>query len=391
VTQLTPEEIEQQREVMVDDIYVDTDLDSAVVKGTLIAYAILCLLGLITFKLKIFEPIEGFRFDLGPGLILLVLLHSTASWLGQEVDVKDYAYRSVFGKPTRELKTGFQFMPWGVMKKHTLKDARDLIQIQAPAPPELIQWTDEKIPLEPGMFRPLYVISGPPDENGNPDDLMNKRAQFGISYYGTATVDNALRFLIRFGTVEKFIDFAREYGDSSLNVLFQDKSASAILDNRQQISDRFDNQIRNRTRNLGVRIHPFEVTAYNLSHELAAAMRDYVEVGYRVKTGEAEAGLARVRLTEEGEGKAAAEKAMLLAKADGEAAMLTARANGLKQIKEGLPGADDSEILIYDASDELARNANLILGATGGYSDIASMIALNKRMTDKTPKKDDDK
>ncbi len=370
----------RQHTLLPPEIKIDTKLDKRIEYGTYAAYAVLLVVALFTWKVTWLHlgETDWLSFDVGPGLVLLIAIHAFFSVFKQNVGKDDFAIREVYGRVTAtKLSTGPKFNSFGLHQMEKIDEATRIRQLQAPGPPEIVQWTDEHVAIAPGKVAPIYMMTGAP--KGKSKSNLDKQMQLGISYYITWIIDDPLVFLLRMKTPERCNDLLREWGDEGLNEEFQDRTVGVVLDERTEINTELDDVLRTKTRGTGVQILQVGVTAYNLSHALAISMRDRISVDYDAETRIVKAKTKKREDTLDGEARAAARQAMGTADAKSEEALLNARAAGQGKMMETLsvPG---EVVIATEAARVIVPKGAPIFGATAGMMDALGPATVLKQV-----------
>lgn len=378
-----PKAFKSQVDVPLPEIKLAPRLYYFLVALALAIYAILISLSVLFWSTSIWSW-EWIKFDVGPGLILLVVAHLIASFAGKSVPLDGFGVLLFYGKALMPANSGPHFVPFLLVQLRILDNAQQIIQVQAPADPNDVFWGDEDEALPPGMSRPIFFNT----RSQNPGDKKNLDVQMtvGVMYYIISVITDPIVFLIRVGSVENARILLRDFGDSALNEDFATRTVNDAIEKVEEINSYMDDRVRKSCGGTGLTVTKAHVTKVNLSHKLAIAMRDRAAAPFAAETVviqarsladskiiDAQAEAASITLKAKAD--AGAELKDGAAKAAAELLMLQARGAGLQDIKNRT-GASGEAVLTSETAREVLPHAKAtFVGLEGGIKDMLGMVS----------------
>lgn len=338
--------------------------------GAFGVYALLLLVAWSTWDVMLIPGIPG--FNVGFPLLAIVLVHFFSSW--GAVDTDEWAAFYFYGRALRILPPGPYFMPKGLMQ--IKKESKKLRQFQAPGEPEQVFHGDNKLPLPPGMVRPIRITTraGRENETGHLDVQMTAEWSFYVQFQ----IKDFFQFITSVGDFDHAAKLIRDTGEAVLNDFASKHTMNGMIENLTEISEQLDNRIRALTNRWGMEIFEARILSPDVSHTLATELRNLPAERLRAEQTRTRAGAERERLEQEGAGAATARKAFLAAEADGREAFLVAEANGLeaKKVKLNISGED---VLVAEVASDAFKNADSVMvGAGDGVRDLLGAIKVGK-------------
>lgn len=331
--------------------------------GTIAAYVIFILAALLLWSV---QPVAG--LGVGFPLLLFVAIHISKSW--GMVETNEWAAFYFYGRALRVLEPGPYFRPWGLMQ--IKKAPAELDQFQAPGEPEEIFHGDSKLPLPAGKVRPIRITTREPTatEKGHLDVQMTAEWTFYVQFQ----ILDFFMFMSRVGSFENAKKLIRDTGEAVLNEFASKRTLNGMIKDLPKINRKLDDRIRALVNSWGMQVFEAKAFTPDVSHSLATAMRNLPIARLEAEQAETRGKGERRRLEEVGEGTAAAEKAMLLARAAGREALLAAEAKGLAAKKKALE-VDGEDILAADVATEMAKGATWgVVGGSDGARDMMGAV-----------------
>jgi regulator of protease activity HflC (stomatin/prohibitin superfamily) len=327
----------------------------------------LFIIALVTWDTKLFDT--GIAFDGGPTTILVALLYLALSL--KEVRVSEVGGAFCYGRALKHLDSGLHFLPFGLMQ--IKKNVRTVQSFQCPGEPETVQKGDDKVSLEPGKVRPIRAVTRAPSDEEK--DILDTRMTLDLNFVVQYAVTDIFDYVANFGNKEEVEKQLRDIGEATLAEEVTKNTPRTFIEKLADINKNLVEATQLRFENSGVRIISVRLISPDITHDVSSALANIpVERAKAVQTvvkAEAE----KTKRTKEGEGTAAAELALL-----------NARAEGQKKMKEELEVAGEA-VLAAQAVRELSDKTDvLVVGAEGGMKDVMGLIkgaqsALNSKVT----------
>ena len=299
----------------------------------------------------------GITFSGGPTLILLAMIYLMLSL--KEVGANEVAGAFCYGKALVRLSPGLHFIPLFLMQ--VLKAPRTVQEFQCPDDPERIFKGDDKETLPLGMVRPIRAVTRAPEniEKDILDTRMTLSVNFAVQYAITGIFD----YTANFGSTEEIQKQLRDIGEVTIVEDITQNTPASFIKNLPKINLKLAEQVKERFENSGVNIISVRLLSPDISHEVSMALAGIPKARAEAAQVEAKAEGEKTRLTKEGEGKGAAELALL-----------TAQANGRKVIMDALKVKGDI-VLATEAVRGLSDKTDvLIVGAESGMRDVMGLV-----------------
>ncbi len=236
-----------------------------------------------------------------------------------KVNVDQKGAMLFFGRPITDLNAGIFFAPFGIFKVE--KEKGTVFQDELPGEPETIfrEKEGEHGKTPEGMFPPIRILFGPPNENdtelkGNP---YNKSMVTEVTPVVAWRIESLTTFLKVMGDVK---NCRKNLSDKSISVCTEDFSkitpAKAMI-SLEGTNSKLKDKLENDTTKWGISIHDAFVKPFNFSHKLNSAVVSVSVSEQTALSTKVTADAEKYKLTEEGKGKAEAEKLFLKAQALG--------------------------------------------------------------------------
>lgn len=320
--------------------------------------ALFLFIGIVTWNILLFEGM-GLTFNSGPTAILAAIAYLIFSF--KEVGADEVGAAFSYGKALIVLSSGPRFIPFGLMQIR--KGPRLVQEFQCPGEPEKVFKDDDKKDLPPGMVRPIRVVTGGPTPATDKDDVLNARMTLIINFYVQWNITDVLDYASNYGSSEEVEKQVRDIGEGVLTEIAIGYSAASYIDNLLNINQRLTDAIQKRFENSGVDIISTRQISPDVSHELSSALLAIPKAKADAAKVVIEADAENHRLTKVGAGKAAAELAMLHARADGQKKMID---------QLGISG---ETIVAAEAVRALSDKTDvLVAGAEGGMRDMMGLV-----------------
>lgn len=307
-------------------------------------------------------------FNQNPTLIFLTLLYTGLSIKVVPADKRSGAYS--YGRALISVSPGLHFIPFLFIQ---LRNETRLVQeFQCPGDPEKVFKGDDKVPLPPGMVRPIRAVTRAPteDEKGVLDHQMTLTLNFVVQYEVFSVFD----FIANFGTFENVEKQLRDIGETTLAEYVTQQTPAKFIRNLKQINRKLVVSVQRRFENSGIRILSVRNISPDLSHEVSTALAQTPIKKAQAEQTVIESLAEKERLTNVGDGEAASELAKL-----------KARAEGQKKIKDDL-GVDGETVVAAGIAETVNDKADVYVFGSGGAAD-AAKLAKAVQATLKTPSK----
>jgi hypothetical protein len=355
-----------QEERPVEDVPNDQALYQTLRLWAWVAYAISAALALIVWG------ILSFFFDqphalLGFWSMAPTLLHFSLSIKRSHAEEITWFYS--YDVALVRARAGLRFVPFGLMNLEA--EPRDIQKINVPAHEDKIFWQDEKVPLPPGLTRPIFMSTTAiiRDPKGNPKSQAQQSV--GVGWFILWGINNVPNFRSNSHSRREVDGQLRMVSHAVIGEDIAANDLDTLLANLAQINLHLDDHLRTRTKNWGIEIYEVGLFKINPSHEFATAQRDAAMAPF----------LAQAKVTA---AKATARERILLGDADGRAEQarirgpLIGRAEGLKRILTDL-GVEGAEVLASDTARGIAENTELMMvGAGDGLRDILGAVRVGQ-------------
>lgn len=306
------------------------------------------------------------------------------------VGTDEVAGADFFGLPVIQFKRGPKWIPRLILNLN--KEKSTFVQSEFPGDADHIQWSDEKTPLDPGKVRPIFVLTGENPDGKLPTDVqmtigISVLAKFQLVHErffdliaNVSPVDDQQKADIRKtltggeNVSDLMLEVVRHLRDTSTAIMGEiagQLSYNEITSHLHLVNKLLHLRLEKTILTWGVRIVECRVTKTNPGHDFnekiqkraaAKAERDNLAT---VAEGE------RTKRILEGEGDAAAEQALL-----------EARAKGYAKIAE-VAKTDEGRVAISaDVAGKLAESdSNTIVVGTDGIKELVGLVTTIKKGT----------
>lgn len=310
----------------------------------------------------------SFGFNLGFPVALIPAVYVAFSL--RKVDTNERGALYFYGIALKNVGSGLHFvLPFlFTLEKYPV----NLKEIIEPAPRDSIFWGDEKEPLPPGKVRPIYVIAHSQtdvskeagDTGGAP---LNVQRQYGVAYYVLWSVSSDVAtFRQNSLSIQEAEAQIKAVSLTLLAQIIGSRTTEGVIAKQQEVNDDFVNALREQAVGMGIRIHKTGLQDFNISHEMAKAMRDRAEAEFAAQTViiGAEADAKRIKMLGKAEGKANRER---------EKGTLEGRAKGMAKIAKKLKVSGNAT-LASETVREGWPKSTVIAGAGPGTADLVAAV-----------------
>lgn len=256
----------------------------------------------------------GLAFNGGPTTILFVLVYLALST--REVPADEVAAAFSYGKALVILSSGLHFVPLGLIQIR--RGPRTVQEFQCPGEPETVQKTDDGIPLEPGMVRPIRVVTGG-SKGGK--DILDTRMTITLSFFVQWAITDVLDYASNYGSSTEIKKQVRDIGEAILAEIATGHTPASFIGALPGINQDLTKKIAKRFKNSGVRIISTRLISPDISHEVSTALANIPKARAEAAQVAIKAEGDKTKLIKEGAGKASAELASLKARAEGQKKM----------------------------------------------------------------------
>lgn len=296
-------------------------------------------------------------FDGGQTTLILLVAYIVLSLRGAAAN--EVAAAFCYGKALTDLGSGLHFIPFGIMQLR--KGLRPVQEFQCPGEPEHVQKTGDEVPLEPGMVRPIRVVTGGPSDTST-DAILNTRMTLALSFFVQWAITDILNFASNYGSSAQVEQQVRDIGEAILAEIAVKHSPASFIDDLVEINKTLAKTVGDRFKNSGVRIISTRLVSPDLSHEVSIAIAGIPKARAEAEQVKFKAEGEKVKRTKEGEGAAAAALALLQAKAKGQ-----------EKMKNAL-GVDGDAVLASEAIGGILKETDVLIMGQGGMADAMGLV-----------------
>ncbi|HWU24167.1 MAG TPA: SPFH domain-containing protein [Candidatus Paceibacterota bacterium] len=246
-----------------------------------------------------------------------------------------------------------------------VKFPTDIQEIEEPGPRDDIFWGDEDVELPKGKVRPIFVTSR--SQIKGETRALDTQIQYAVAYYVFWSVsDDVATFRRNSRSLAEADSQIKKISLTLLDQIVGALTAEGVIADQANVNDRFDDAICRKAYGMGVEIHQAGLHGFNLSHEMARAMRNRAKAQFELETTnmQTDGQARRIREIGKAEGDADYERAK---------ASIEGRADGMAILKENL-GASGEAVLAFEAVREILPKSTVLAGASAGASDLAGVV-----------------
>ncbi len=299
-------------------------------------------------------------FNTGPTCLVLAVMFVVLSI--NQVDVDEIAGALCYGKALKRLKAGPQFAPFLLMQ--IKKEGRTVREFQCPDEPENVFKGQDDQPLtREGMSRPIRVITKAPEPGKGSTEILDTQMTLVISFVFQYVVSDILNFRANFGTDEVVRIQLRDIGEVTVAEDATMKTTSEFIRGLKELNERLVVQVQERFQNSGITILSARLISPDVSHDVSKELANIAAARAKAEQKVITAGAERAEFLLHGEGKAGAEKSMLVARAEGSQELM-------KALK-----IDGNAVIASEAVRALSDKTDvLVVGAEGGMRDVMGLV-----------------
>ena len=268
-----------------------------------------------------------------------------------------------------------------------------VIQIHIPGEPEQIERSnDDKQPLQQGKVWPIRITTGfeevaiknfPKNTELIKADPLKKRMTLEATGYVRLAINDPVNFLRNIGDEAKLRVQVRDTFEATMRIEFGRRTPGLIITHLRAINGAIEKDLRRlfERPDWGLRVENAQLIEKDLTHQLNIALRNATEVDVNLTKAEADRKIVEIgangskqKLTLEGEGSAAAEKSMLLA-----------RAEGLLKMADVAKTAEGVEMMRLQLLIETLKSSEHTIITNGGIGGLVSELReITNRLTPAT-------
>lgn len=357
---------------------------------TIVALAILSLIAIgVTIPQLVPSTLVVFGIPINPQLFAYIPLVAYVIVSFRSVDVDRIAGADFFGNPVMQFKRGLKWVPFGSLKFR--KEFGTFVQAEFPGDADHIQWGDEKEDLLPGKVRPIYALTA---ENHKGNLSSEMQLNIGISALAKFQVvaTRFFDFVTNVGRVDArkrdgilvtmtggenvsdyTLEVVRHLRDTSTSVLQEivgQMSYNELTQHRHLVNTLYWLRLKKTVIRWGIEMVEVGITNTNPGHGFNEDLQKRNKAIHTRDAMITEAEGEKVQLTKRGEGAAAAELALL-----------NARAEGYKKIAETAKTAAGKVAISADVAGKLAgsENSTIVVGADG-LRELVGLVATAKKV-----------
>lgn len=299
----------------------------------------------------------GDYFDGGQTALIFLVMYILLSF--KEIRANEVGAAFCYGKALQVLPSGLHFAPLWLMQ--IKKGPRTVQEFQCPGEPEKVQKTGDEVPLKEGMVRPIRVVTGGPSDKKT-GDLLNTRMTLSLSFFVQWAITDVLDYTSNYGDSAQVEKQVRDIGEAILAEIAVVNSPASFIDDLLKTNKLLAKGMDKRFENSGVHIIAARLISPDVSHEVSIALANIPKVRAEAEQAKVKSEGEKTRLTNEGAGKAAAELAML-----------TARADGRKKMMDAL-GVDGDAVLASEAVNGILDKTDVLVMGQGGATDAMGLV-----------------
>ena len=259
------------------------------------------------------------------GIVGLILLGLEGSYLLFSVGYINYnqvAAKYFLGETLGNLKPGPYFAPKWLTEVRKAKGTRHPNEL--PANPELVFHEDDKVALPPGMFREIRMKFGPPqpEDEDNPalaDDPYHKGMVLPIVPVVIWEIarENATQFFATYEDEEEFTGIVADKVVGACGVMFAKMTPAKANKKLAEVNSELTTIVQAQLDDTGPKIIEVYLKPFGTNHDLNKEVILAAIEQERMKGTITRAQAERQKRILEGEGAAAARRAMIVAEAEG--------------------------------------------------------------------------
>lgn len=234
------------------------------------AYAVWLLISTVLYSLSGTQPVNF-------GIIMYAMFMAHVALSCRTISGTDLGVLEFLGKPTRNVNSGFVFVPFLFF---TLKTETKLrIQFQIPAEPELVDKTGNDVP-EKGKVFPIRVTHATPAtaEGGNDKqyegDPLHVRMTTEWLVAIWMQITDYLTFMQTVGSLENARAQIRDVCEATLKEHCGRLTPAQIIPRMKEVREKLHTRISELVADWGLFIPEIAITEMDLSHEINSSLRN---------------------------------------------------------------------------------------------------------------------
>lgn len=321
---------------------------------------VLLLIGALTWNVMLWNS-DSIGFNLGGPFVLVTLILAATIFKVVAEDEKAVIY--FYGIALKNVSSGPHIILRPLMR--LVKFPTDIQEIEEPGPRDKIFWGDEDVEMPKGMVRPIFVTSR--SQITGETRALDTQLQYAVAFYVFWSVsDDVATFRRNSRSIAEADSQIKKISLTLLDQIVGALTAEGVIADQANVNDRFDDAICRKAYGMGVEIHQAGLHGFNLSHDMARAMRDRGKAQFELETTNMQtAGQAR-RIREIGQAEGDADYARARGSIEG-------RADGMAVLQDNL-GTSGDAVLAFEALREILPKSTVLAGASAGASDLAGLV-----------------
>lgn len=257
------------------------------------------------------------------GVVLLVFLIAYILASIRFVQTDEIGGIMVLERPAKEVEAGIAFVPLWLTELHTFP--LSVQQTQFPADPELISKRRDAEGLLPGQVRPIRITTHAPRKPKDSDDMLDVQMTIEVTFAVRWQIERGdfFNFFVNIpgdGWEAKKAEINRQMRDSGETDLVEEVSKytlGEVLKNIETLNGGLATCLQENVGHWGILILEARMQTPDITHELNIALAGIPTARANAEATVTNAEAEKIRLTREGEGRAAAKRAELTAEGEG--------------------------------------------------------------------------
>ncbi len=317
----------------------------------------------------------------------LIWMSTSIAFVGADEIGMAYFY----GIPISTIDSGPKLIPAGILQLDIFPAS--VIQNQFPDEPEYIQKTDDSAPLETVRIRnadgtiterykvrPMRITTKAPakadkssnDTKNDSDSILKAQMSLEFTFWVRwKIIDPYLFTLATSGSIDETVKQLRDSGESSLNEDVTTRTTDELVSEFNSVQKNLLEKIKADVDGWGIQIIAVGLTAPDITKDVASALQDIPIAKASAQVTRITADAESYRLEKEGQGRAKARTAEIVAEGQG-------YADSAK-----IMGVTTTEILRAQVARETVGKGDLILGTEG----LAQVMGIGKALLENTKEK----
>ena len=303
----------------------------------------------------------------------------------RKVDTDRIGGADFFGRPLEEFKSGLKVVPRFILGFVT--ESSVSIQAQFPGDADRIFWADEKSDLPtdgPKLVRPIFAKCAEGEGKDNP---LERQLTVGMIFYSRHQLKEGqlYRLIKNIGPIDKMkrqelvqtttggnvsdrmlevIRQLRDTGERVLKEITADLSVADLFKYQELVNQLLKLELSIKATPWGITLVEAGLTYINLGHQFNDIMQLPAQAEFKRQETIKNADGTRYKLTEEGLGAAAAEKALLVA-----------RGEGFHDMAKKLAVKHGPLVVSAETARQLATSGNVVVAGESGVANLIGLVA----------------